>query len=512
MTTPATPLLSIGPSLFALITAGMYDNPLSIYREYIQNAVDSLASHSKNYPGKIKVTLEPQLRQIRIRDNGPGLSYDECLRQLIPIGRSNKCIGADRGFRGIGRLSALAFASSVTFRTRSDTRDPVTVVTWRNPDSPNHASHSYSTDEILQKCVTVTNEPAKCRTGHFFEVEIVGISRHASGPLLNEDIVRSYIAETCPVPMSSSFPFAPNVACLVASTPSFATQKIIINDNPDPILRQYGTTVPLSSSRADGFTHIEHLHISSIDNRAHAAVGWIAHTNYLGAIPKNARIRGIRARAGNIQIGDESIFDHLFHEDRFNRWSVGEIHIIDPRILPNARRDYFEPSPHLRNLENQLAPIFRGLSARCRASSSIRNKAKKILDALASLEDTYQLAASGYLSDSDSRRLVKTALERELTVRELVQSVEALHPNLTRLDNVKYALTNFTTDTGSRPYAEMTQSEAETHQKIFRKLIEVSPSLSSAVQVIQDIVPINQPHAVQPAQLSGSSLPPNAVP
>ena len=36
---------------------------------------------------------------------------------------------------------------------------------------------------------------------------------------------------------------------------------------------------------------------------------------------------------------------------------VGEVHVIDPRILPNGRRDYFEPGPHTRNLENQL--VFR---------------------------------------------------------------------------------------------------------------------------------------------------------
>ena len=35
-------------------------------------------------------------------------------------------------------------------------------------------------------------------------------------------------------------------------------------------------------------------------------------------IPKRLGIRGIRARMGNIQIGDEAIFDHLFPEERVN--------------------------------------------------------------------------------------------------------------------------------------------------------------------------------------------------
>ena len=97
---------------------------------------------------------------------------------------------------------------------------------------------------------------------------------------------------------------------------------------------------------------------------------------------KRLGIRGIRARAGNIQIGDENVFEHLFPEERFNRWCVGEIHIMDSRIVPNGRRDYFEPGPHTRNLENQMAAVARRISARCRTASTARNKEYKFQAAL----------------------------------------------------------------------------------------------------------------------------------
>jgi hypothetical protein len=44
-------------------------------------------------------------------------------------------------------------------------------------------------------------------------------------------------------------------------------------------------------------------------------------------------------RCGNIQVGDDRMFEELFPEARFNGWSVGELHVIDPRIIPNGRRD-----------------------------------------------------------------------------------------------------------------------------------------------------------------------------
>ena len=85
--------------------------------------------------------------------------------------------------------------------------------------------------------------------------------------------------------------------------------------------------------------------IPSIDGSGEAAVGWVAHSSYLGRSQKELRVRGIRARVGNIQIGGEGVFDDLFTEERFNRWCVGELHILDSRIIPNARRDYSSLDP-----------------------------------------------------------------------------------------------------------------------------------------------------------------------
>ena len=59
----------------------------------------------------------------------------------------------------------------------------------------------------------------------------------------------------------------------------------------------------------------------------------------------------------------------LFPEARFNAWSVGELHVIDPRIIPNGRRDHFEQSVHFHNLLTHLAPVAREITRKCRTSS-----------------------------------------------------------------------------------------------------------------------------------------------
>ena len=490
MATATTSHLAVGSSILGLITSGMYDNPLAIYREYIQNAVDALARSSKKATGAIEISVDPQSRQVRIRDNGPGLSHDRCLEELLPIGRSNKRIGTDRGFRGIGRLSGLAYATTVTFRTRSTSNESVTRVTWSGMNATSREAWPTRAEDALQHCVTVETETGDEYPHHFFEAEVSGISRHAAGSLLNTEAVRSYISEVCPVPVSPLFPFARHLENLLGHGQSLECQRITLNDDENQVHRQHEASIRLSENRTDSFNDFEEFRIPCPDSTDDAAIAWISHSSYLGAIPKAAAVRGIRARVGNIQIGDETIFDHLFREDRFNRWCVGEVHILDPRIIPNARRDFFEPSPHLRNLENHLGPIFSGLSKKCRTSSSSRNKEKKLLNDLIALEDTYSVASSGYLSDDDCIELVDHALGREQDIRQGMESTGTLCKHLTRINLTEKNLRNFTTPKPHAAYASMSQIEMATYQSIFRNLIKSMPSISSATQIMESVLPI----------------------
>src|SRR5207247_2042355 len=94
--------------------------------------------------------------------------------------------------------------------------------------------------------------------------------------------------------------------------------------------------------------------------RSSVQMPWIAtYHSYLGALPPRARIGGLRLRCGDIQVGGASIVEDVFAEPRFNAWCVGELHVIDDRIVPNGRRDHFEQNAHLYNLLNQLGPLAR---------------------------------------------------------------------------------------------------------------------------------------------------------
>ena len=405
MTTEPT----VGGDLLRLITAGMYDSPLILYREYLQNAADAVAAQGS---GTVHVMIDRIRSQVVIRDDGTGLSPREAAHRLIDIGRSGKDRTSDRGFRGIGRLSALAFAEQVQFTTRSCAAEPVTEVTWcgRTLRDPDPAQIDATT--AIQRCTRTRQLLNGDWPERFFEVRVERIHRHAVSALLNEDDVRSYIGEVCPVPMAAAFPLATQIREFLATHTDYFVLDVRVNDDDSPVQRPFGEAIPLTDKYGAAYERLETRVIPTIDGNDLAAIVWLAHTPYTGSIPRGVGVRGLRARMGNIQIGSDRIFEHLFLEPRFNGWCVGEVHILDKRIVPNGRRDYFESSPHQRNLENHIGAIAHEISSRCRRASSQRNKLRHISAAINRLRRTRDFAVSGYLSPDDANALVERERKR----------------------------------------------------------------------------------------------------
>lgn len=395
----------VGGDILRLVTAGLYGNPLELYREYLQNAADAIASMDA-IEGAVVVNIDPLEARITITDNGTGLSPSDARSRLMSIGNSTKSPAVDRGLRGIGRLSGLAFAEGVHFTTRACASEPVTRVSWSSSALREPELMRVDAATAIKACTTVQSLDADDWPGRFFEVRIDGIARHAASALLNQDAVRRYIGEVCSVPLSCSFPFAAEVGDFIAEYEHYFTLDVTVEGMQGPIERPFGATIPLTESYAAPFERLEKRVIPAVDGDAPAAILWLADTPYAGSIPRSLGVRGLRARVGNMQIGADDVFSDLFLEARFSGWCVGEVHIVDSRIVPNARRDYFEPGHHLRNLENHIGAVAQEISARCRAASSHRNKIRGLGVKLDQIKSARDLAASGYLPREDADALL----------------------------------------------------------------------------------------------------------
>ncbi len=478
----------VGGDVISLITAGMYINPLAIYREYIQNAVDAIATIPYQ-SGRVEIEIDPVGLRLCIRDNGPGLSPEMARRALVPIARSEKRRGTDRGFRGIGRLAGLAFAQTVTFVTKSKDDDHVTRITWDDPTLQRNLKEHSRTDKAILESVRIETLPREEWPEHFFEVHVTGIARHAAGLVLNKEVVKAYIGEVCPVPISSIFPFKTEIEGVLGDDGASFVLDVFINGETEPVTRRFDSEVPLQGDRKVRFTECERVDIPVLDGNANAAVGWIAHSSYSGMILQDAGVRGFRARVGNIQIGDEAIFEHLFPEDRFNRWCIGELHIVDSRILPNSRRDYFEPGPHVRNLENQLRSVFRGIANRCRKASTVRNAERRYILAMCEMEEAYELAASGYLPIENTRSLVQKTLNQIEDIRNRIDILDGdTKIDLEKMKSLEIKLLNFNRNPVRPTVRGIPRSERMTYRKVFQAIAEVSDSPRTARALIEAVL------------------------
>ena len=192
---------------------------------------------------------------------------------------------------------------------------------------------------------------------------------------MNRDAVRDYIGEVCPVDISSDFPFVDKVKELFDGTYAPLTLEVMLDGDTTPIKRPFGDKIRLSTTKEADFTEFQEVRIPSVDDKCEAAVGWIAHSSYLGAIPREQRVRGIRVRVGNIQIGGEAVFDDLFVEERFNRWCVR-----DPNLTQESfqhRRDIFNKDLIFGISKTNFVLIPE--SALAEARSTFGNRARKAL-------------------------------------------------------------------------------------------------------------------------------------
>ena len=417
----------LGGELLRLVTSGMYENPLDLYREYVQNAADATAVQRRNSKsGSVRITIDTIQSKITILDDGTGIEPTEAVQRLIDLGHSPKDPSVDRGFRGIGRLSALAYADVLHFTTRSRADDPPVRVSWNAKAlRALDVAHIDST-EVIQRCVTTTQVPEGDWPARFFQVTIDRVNRHAKSTLLNVDAVRNYIGEVCPVPIALDFPLANEIANFLTEYTNHLTLDIRINEDEHPIVRPFKDSIPLTKNFDASFDSLETRIIPGLDTDVPSAVLWLAHTSYSGSISRQLGIRGLRARIGNLQIGTDRIFEHLFLEPRFNGWCVGEIHILDKHIVPTGRRYYFESGPHLRNLENHIGAVAQDISLRCRRASSQRNKLRGLSTNIQQVKCATQLVCSGLLDERDTVALVARERTRISDIRKTLSQLDAL--------------------------------------------------------------------------------------
>lgn len=389
----------IGKHTLESLTSGMYSDPYVVFREYIQNSVDSIdaAINSgilKSGEDQIVVQLRPTEQEIIIRDNGTGIACEEAEKVLISIGNSQKTSDSSRGFRGIGRLAALSYCKQLVFQTSFFGESKATTITIDADKLSDLLLDSSDVDvsvvDVLQKVYEVKVKQEK-ENAHYFVVRLIGVDENSR--LNDHDDVVDYLSQNTPVPYDPEFVWGKEICnrlrkegCDVQSyniVVQFGTTvQAIYKPYKDNVLVDKGKNI------YDAIQDIEIVRIAH-PNGTMAAVGWLAKTNYMGSI-YDKTVKGIRLRKGNILVGDHQTLNVAFKDARFNGWSMGEIYATDKDLIPNARRDNFEKNQAYFVLFEQISLLAATITKEIRSASLKRNS--ELSNAMEQLDKAAKMA------------------------------------------------------------------------------------------------------------------------
>lgn len=360
--------MAVGKNFLENLTVAMYENSFTVYREYVQNAADSIDKAIENGllekdEPYIDIHIEYSKRRISVYDNACGISMREFKKKMTDVADSDKDRDTEKGFRGIGRLAGLGYCDKLIFRTSVKGEDKESIITWDGvklrsivDDPKQHPS----SEDLIENITEIEYQTAD-RDDHFFEVIMEDVI-FESDDLLDEQQVMKYLQSVAPVPYANYFIFASKIQDF-AQENNFKIDEYNVTVNGNQLYKPYRTQLyegTVDSQKVYDEINDVDFKIFNGDNGCPIAWMWYGIAKYEKQIPVVNEMRCIRLRKENIQIGDESTIGYpkYYKEPRGNSYFIGEIFAIDKNLIPNARRDYFNPNPAAKQFERILHYFF----------------------------------------------------------------------------------------------------------------------------------------------------------
>ena len=347
----------IGKHVLDLLTTGMYKEPCLIYREYIQNSADQIDTLSPDERDnqnrcRIVIDIDRQNARVRVRDFATGIPKKEFRARLLNIADSWKDPSKDKGFRGIGRLAGLAYCHKLIFETSARGERVVSRMEMDGDEMRKilrDRTDRRSAIDLIKHISTITQKEDDIPEYEcFFTVTLEGVNDATGSGLLDVDAVRSLIEQIAPVPFSATrFDEWKTKIEDFAKSMGHPLQTYSISINGNTIVKPYKNVINGKTGSPVGkIGDVVFRKIKDSSGKV-LAWAWAAVPDQGKQITKSTNPeRMMRLRKDNIQIGMEDFFSSggFFAEDRSNGYMIGEVHIVDPSIRPNADRNDLEVS------------------------------------------------------------------------------------------------------------------------------------------------------------------------
>lgn len=337
----------IGGEIISILTKGMYSDPKDALREYVQNGVDA---------GAKNIDIKIRQNNIIVQDDGSGMDYD-IMRKAIRLGVSDKNPKNQVGFMGIGIYSSFHICKQLIIYSRVKGQGPNKISfdfkkMRAELDIQREARFRKELKEeelvALQKLMENNIYIEKLNTEDFVKtgtrVELVGLESDFFKSLSKFREVADYLERVTPLPFNPKFKYGHLIESRIKefceknnAKFEMVNIKLQVNDDIENLYKPYLDSDFESESLSPEFLEIK-------NEKELFGIAWWCLNKEKTAI-KNEDVRGFLLKKQGFRIGKrEDLLEYFGRPVFFNR-TIGEIIITNSRLLPNASRSTFEPSP-----------------------------------------------------------------------------------------------------------------------------------------------------------------------
>ncbi len=356
----------IGARLLDSITRGLYDGNLNCIREYVQNSIDSKAK-------KIDIYFENGNENLVIKDDARGMTK-EGIRSALRLGWSSKT-QEDVGWRGIGIWSGVSVCRKMVIITKAKSSEKILL----EIDCNKLREEIDKDKDVFEVLSAITGEIESEELGKdesFEESQYTIIRLERILPQLktifNKEDVRKYLEDTVPAPFNDNFLNGKKIdEFLLENRVKFSHTDIFFQNEkifrpPRKIISEFNDFI------TEKFVIKDEV----------IAIAWFVTTKTNKKISDD--IGGVVFKKKGFTIGDTDLVIKQC-KTSYNKWQVGEIHIVSENLRENSSRNNFESADNLEDFLKEVGRFIGQLSTQNRYQSErlvtgYVEKAQKLLD------------------------------------------------------------------------------------------------------------------------------------
>ncbi len=419
-----------------ILSEDLYPRKLEIIREYIQNASDALDDWMKISDLIPSDRTEPQIKisiqgkSVLIFDNGIGMT-EEDIPKLKRIAYSEKRVGEEAGYKGIGRLAGIAVAEKLKITSTSYGDPKLYHFEFRAADMRKDISDKKKQGVNEQASPVIKRHTSTWWTDidpadHYTLVEIRNI-KDSCDELLDSDTLIEYIGDIGPVDFSPEFTNGAVISeNLQRRVPDYSPKTIYLS-RPDgkkvKVCKPYNNEMKIAAPQfmdiPDPNNAGELLAYCWYTSNAEEILGKMRPTGKIfhvegEAVEERRRFAGLVYKLFGFTVGDRSLPERTLWTTARARalWFTGEIHVVDKNVQPTTpRSDFIENAARAKfyaEAQKRIPPILKNLAQEISDNRKAFQDAKTIRQKL----DKYKTQLENDGIERSDLKIIKEELDK----------------------------------------------------------------------------------------------------